>query len=241
MISLYESFWEVMQKSGALMWPIIFCAVISLFIVVERLFHYHRCQINTKDFIQGIFNNLKRSNVVETISICDDTPGPIAHMTRASILRAGQDTRDVEQAIEEVSLSEIPRLEKNLNILATIAHITPLLGLLGTVTGLIKAFHAIGQKASYINLQNLAPYISEAMITTAAGLAVAIPTYAFYNLLVTRVESIVNEMEMAATEIVYFLSHNEVKLDANDEVEEEQTPEYVETEPELVEKDALQD
>jgi biopolymer transport protein ExbB len=231
MISLYESFWEVMQKSSAIMWPIIFCAAISLFIVIERLFQYHRCQINTRDFIQGIFNNLRRSNVVETISICDDTPGPIAHMARAAILRADQDTRDIEQAIEEVSLSEIPRLEKNLNILATVAHITPLLGLLGTVTGLIKAFHAIGQKASYINLQNLAPFISEALITTAAGLAVAIPTYAFYNLLVTRVETIVNEMELAATEIIYFLTHNEVKLDAN-ETKSEKAP---------VEENALQD
>ena len=208
------------------MWPIIFCAGVSLFIVIERLFHYHRCQINTKDFIQGSFNNLKRSNVVETISICDDTPGPIAHMTRASIIRAGQDVRDIEQAIEEVSLSEIPRLEKNLNILATIAHITPLLGLLGTVTGMIKAFHAIGTNTAYINLQSLAPYVSEALFTTAAGLAVAIPTYAFYNLLVTRVETIVNEMELAATEIIFFLSHNEVKLDASENFEVEASEEH---------------
>ena len=233
---IYESFWEVMQKSGALMWPIIFCAVVSLFIVIERLFHYHRCQINTRDFIQGIFNNLKRSNVVETISICDDTPGPIAHMTRAAVIRAGHDVRDIEQAIEEVSLSEIPRLEKNLNILATIAHITPLLGLLGTVTGMIKAFHAIGPKAAYINLQSLAPYVSEALFTTAAGLAVAIPTYAFYNLLVTRVETIVNEMELAATEIIYFLSHNEVRLDASENIEED-TAKVVKT----GEEHALQD
>ncbi len=216
MSSLYETFWEAMQKSSGIMWPIVICALISIFIVVERLFHYHRCQINTKDFIQGIFNNLKRSNVVETISICDDTPGPIAHMTRASVLRAGQEARDIEQAIEEVSLSEIPRLEKNLNILATVAHITPLLGLMGTVVGMIRAFHAIGQDNTFIELKTLSPFISDALITTAAGLAVAIPTYAFYNLLVTKVESIVNEMEMAATEIIYFLTHNEVKINAMD-------------------------
>ena len=212
---IYQSFWLVMQKSSGVMWPILICAMISVFIVLERLFHYHRCQINTRDFIQGIFNNLKRSNVIETISICDDTPGPIAHMTRAAILRAGQDSRNIEQAIEEVSLSEIPRLEKNLNIMATVAHITPLLGLLGTVVGLIRAFHAIDNE-TFINLRNIAPYISEAMITTAAGLAVAIPTYAFYNLLVTKVESIVNEMEMAASEIIYFLSRTEVQLNIMD-------------------------
>lgn len=217
---VYQAFWEVMQKSSGVMWPILICALISVFIVIERLFHYHRCQINTKDFIQGIFNNLKRSNVVETISICDDTPGPIAHMTRASILRAGQDTRDIEQAIEEVSLSEIPRLEKNLNILATVAHITPLLGLLGTVVGLIKAFAAMNE--SVIVLKEIAPYISESLITTAAGLSVAIPTYAFYNLLVTKVENIVNEMEMAATEIIYFLSHNEIKINAMDNTQEDE-------------------
>lgn len=229
---IYQSFWEVMQKSSGVMWPILICALISVFIVIERLFHYHRCQINTKDFIQGIFNNLKRSNVVETISICDDTPGPIAHMTRAAILRAGQDARDIEQAIEEVSLSEIPRLEKNLNIMATVAHITPLLGLLGTVVGLIKAFNAIGDE-SFVNLKNISPFISEAMITTAAGLAVAIPTYAFYNLLVTKVENIVNEMEMAATEIIYFLTHTEVRINALDndvaepEIEEDEQQDKV--------------
>jgi biopolymer transport protein ExbB len=216
MFSLYQTFWEVMQKSSGIMWPIMICALVSAFIVIERLFHYHRCQIITKDFIQGIFNNLKRSNVVETISICDDTPGPIAHMTRAAVLRAGQEVRDIEQAIEEVSLSEIPRLEKNLNILATVAHVTPLLGLLGTVVGMIKAFKAIETDESFINLTTLAPFISEALITTAAGLAVAIPTYVFYNLLVTKVETIVNEMEMAATEIIYFLTHNEVKINAMD-------------------------
>ncbi|MCM8541369.1 MAG: MotA/TolQ/ExbB proton channel family protein [Lentisphaeraceae bacterium] len=220
MADIYQAFWDVMQKSSGVMWPILICALISVFIVIERLFHYHRCQINTKDFIQGIFNNLKRSNVVETISICDDTPGPIAHMTRASILRAGQDTRDIEQAIEEVSLSEIPRLEKNLNILATVAHITPLLGLLGTVVGLIKAFAAMNK--SIIILNDIAPYISEALITTAAGLSVAIPTYAFYNLLVTKVENIVNEMEMAATEIIYFLSHNDVKINSMDTPQEDE-------------------
>ena len=202
------------------MWPILICALISVFIVIERLFHFHRCQINTKDFILGIFNNLKRSNVVETISICDDTPGPIAHMTRAAILRAGQDSRDIEQAIEEVSLSEIPRLEKNLNIMATVAHITPLLGLLGTVVGLIKAFGSMNQ--GFIQISSIAPFISEALITTAAGLTVAIPTYAFYNLLVTKVENIVNEMEMAATEIIYFLSHNEVRINAMDNIQEDE-------------------
>jgi biopolymer transport protein ExbB len=216
MLSLYETFWLVMQTSSGIMWPIMICALISIFIVIERLFHYHRCQIITRDFIQGIFNNLKRSNVVETISICDDTPGPIAHMTRAAVLRADQDTRDIEQAIEEVSLSEIPRLEKNLNILATVAHVAPLLGLLGTVAGMIRAFHVITIEESVINLKHLAPYISESLVTTAAGLSVAIPTYIFYNLLVTKVETIVNEMEMAATEIIYFLTHNEVKINAMD-------------------------
>jgi len=217
---IYQSFWDVMQKSSGVMWPILICGLISVFIVIERLFHFHRCQINTKDFILGIFNNLKRSNVVETISICDDTPGPIAHMTRAAILRAGQDSRDIEQAIEEVSLSEIPRLEKNLNIMATVAHITPLLGLLGTVVGLIKAFASMNQ--GFIQISSIAPFISEALITTAAGLTVAIPTYAFYNLLVTKVENIVNEMEMAATEIIYFLSHNEVRINAMDNIQEDE-------------------
>ena len=216
---MFDSFMNLMQKSNAVMWPILACSIVSLFIIVERLLHYHRCHINLKDFIQGIFNNLKNSNVKETISICDDAPGPVPAIIRSAILRGGQSRNDIESAIEEASLAEIPRLEKNLNLLATIAHIAPLLGLLGTVLGMMSAFHTIEQEGTFVSMQqsNLAMHIKTSLITTAAGLSVAIPSYAFYNLLVTKVEGFVNEMETAASEIIYFLTHNNIdfsKVDA---------------------------
>ena len=209
-----ERLLEVFKNDPGVIWVIIALAAAALFITVERLFHFHRCQIDTRDFLEGIFNNLKRNNLVETVSICDDTPGPVAHLVRAAVLRAGASEKDIVQAVDEVTQVEIARLERNIPALATIAQVAPLLGLLGTVVGMIQAFEHI-RGAATINLSSLAPFMESALICTASGLVVAIPSYLFYNFLVTRVQAIINEMNMAASEIVYFLTHNPIKVEGS--------------------------
>ncbi len=200
--------WEMMIKGGPIMAPIILCSIIALAIVVERIYHIRGAQINTNEFMETIAGILKRNKVMDAIDMCNATPGPIAHILKAGIMKHDRPRLEIKEAIEDAGIHEVPRLEKNLGALATIAHITPLLGLLGTVTGMVRAFQVIEQKAvalAPVNPGDLAGGIWEALITTVAGLAVAIPAYVAYNFLVSKVDGMVLEMEKSATDIVNIL------------------------------------
>jgi biopolymer transport protein ExbB len=139
------------------------------------------------------------------VAVCDETPGPVAHIVKAGILKHDRPKEEIKETIQDAGQHEIPRLEKNLSVLATIAHISPLLGLLGTVLGMIAAFQRIQAESGRVNAGDLAGGIWEALITTAAGLSVAIPTYVAYNYLVSRVNALVLDMEKSATEVVDLL------------------------------------
>lgn len=197
---------ELILQGGLIMWVILGAGLIAAMIFLERLFHLHRAQINAADFLEGIYNVLRRRNVVEAVSICEETPGPVAHIMRAGILQGDAEREEIEQAIEGAGLTEIPRLERHLSMLATLAQMTPLLGLLGTVLGMMESLWVIHQKAPLVYAGDLAGGMWQALITTAVGLAVAIPAYAGYNFLLHRVESIVLDMERSSVDILNFLS-----------------------------------
>lgn len=188
------------------MYPILLCSILFLAILIERLYHYHRAQIDANELISGIRDILRKKEIAEAVSICDNTPGPVAHIVEAGILKHDRPREEIKETIGDAALHEIPRLEKNLNVLATIAHISPLLGLLGTVLGMIGAFQEIQRESGMVNAAGLAGGIWEALITTAAGLCVAIPAYVAYNYLVSRVGALVLDMEKSATEVVDLLT-----------------------------------
>ena len=203
---------EWMQKGGPIMYLIALTSVIGFAVVIERLYHLYRARIDTKKFMEGISGALRRNRVMEAIEMCDQTPGPIASILKAGILKHDRDKQEIKESIEEAGLHEIPRLEKNLGILGTVANIAPLLGLLGTVTGMVKAFQVVQQKAGALNPVSpgdLAGGIWEALLTTVFGLIVAIPAIVAYNYLVTKVDSFVLEMERSATELINLLSDRE--------------------------------
>jgi biopolymer transport protein ExbB len=175
---------------------------VVIVVFVERLLHYHRAQINSSEFLNGVRNVLKRDNVVEALSICDATPGPVARLVKTAVLNRDRGREGVRDALEEAGLLEVPRLEDKLNLLATIAQIAPLMGLLGTVMGFMEMFRRLQEAGTFATPNDLAGGIWGALICMAAGLAVAIPTYAGYNYLVNRVNSIVLDMEKASTEIL---------------------------------------
>jgi len=200
---------KIFQMGGPLMYPILLCSILFVAIFLERLYHLHRSQINTNEFIAGIRNILKKKNIAEAISICEETPGPVAHVIKAGVLKHDRSKDEIKETIEDAALYEVPRLEKNLVVLATIAHIAPLLGLLGTVIGMINAFQRIQELGGVHKASDLAAGIWEALITTAAGLSVAIPVYVAYNYLISRVNSLVLDMERGATEIVDLLTAEE--------------------------------
>ena len=189
-----------------MIWLILGASATALVVFVRRVLHYHRAQINSMEFLNGVRTVLKRDNVVEALSICDATPGPVARLVKVAILSRDRGQDGVREALEEAGLVEVPPLEDKLNLLATIAQITPLMGLLGTVLGFIQIFTELQQKSTLASMQDLSGGIWQALICTAAGLAVAIPCYAAYNYLVSRVNAIVLDMEKAATEIISIVS-----------------------------------
>lgn len=193
-----------MNKGGVLMWVILFNALIGVYVFIERLFHFHRAQINTGDFVRGILNSLRHGNIIEAISTCGETPGPVSQVVKAAIVNHDRSREEIREAIQDTARTEVARLEHNLTILATLAQVAPLIGFLGTVWGMISIFRVI-EKTQLASPGQLAGGVWVALLTTAAGLVVAIPSYIAYNYLVTREHNLVLDMEHAANEVVNFL------------------------------------
>jgi biopolymer transport protein ExbB len=180
-----------------------------LAIILEKLWYLHRVKIDTQKFLGDVLDRMKRHQIKEALETCDKTKSPVARILKAGILKYDRPRNQIKEAIEDASLYEVPRIEKNLTALATIAHISPLLGLLGTVTGMVRCFQTIQTKATSfhpVSPGDLAGGIWEALLTTVAGLVVAIPTFVAYNYLVSRTNNFILEMEKAATELVNFLT-----------------------------------
>lgn len=192
----------MLSKGGPVLWLILLISAIGIVVFIERFLHCHRAQINSIEFLNGVRTVLKRDNVVEALSICDATPGPVARLVKTAILNREHGRERVREALEEAGLAEVPRLEEKLNLLATIAQLAPLLGLLGTVLGFMSTFEGMEAAGFNAHFGLLSNGIVKALVCSAAGLAVAIAAHAGYNYLVSRVNSIVLDMERSATEIV---------------------------------------
>ena len=175
---------------------------------IERALFCHRSQINSAEFLNGVRTVIKRGNIVEAIAICDATAGPVARLVKAAILAREHGRERVREAVEEAGLTEVPRLEEKLNLLATIAQIAPLLGLFGTIVGFIDVFGQIEQAGLYAHIELLSHGVWKSLVCAAGGIAVAIPAHAGYNYLVSRVNKIVLDMERAAAEIVNIVTEN---------------------------------
>ncbi|MFH1094017.1 MAG: MotA/TolQ/ExbB proton channel family protein [Candidatus Omnitrophota bacterium] len=200
---------EVINKGGPVMIPIILCSIFALAIILERLMNIYKSKTDSTRFMDDITAALKRNRISEALSICEQTQGPVAHIIKAGISKHDRSRHEIREAIEDAGLHEVPKLEKNLSALATIAHVSPLLGLLGTVTGMVNTFQIIQEKAQVmypVDPSVLAKGIWEALITTVAGLIVAIPSFVAYNFLVAKVENLVVEMEILATDLVNILT-----------------------------------
>ncbi len=201
--------WDMIQKGGPMMYLIMLLSVVSFGVVIERIYNLAKARIDADKFMDDITNVIKRNKIIEAIEMCNTTPGPIAHIVKAGILKHDRSKPEIREALDEAAELEIPRLEKHLPILATISHIAPLLGLLGTVGGMVKAFQVIQVKAiamAPVNPGDLAGGIWESLLATLAGLSVAIPTYVAYNYLVSQVNGLIYDMERSASDLLSLLS-----------------------------------
>ena len=213
---------EILKNGGPVMMMIAGCGIIAMIIFAEKWFQFHRAQVNVRELVNGLINVLKRDGMIEAITLCDHTPGPVARLLTAAI-QAYQNDDDIRTSIEDASIVELPRLESRLNILGTIAYIAPLLGLLGTVLGMADAFQAIQIKQGIsLTLTDLSGGIYQALSTTAAGLCVAIPAHIAHNYLVSCVQSFCVDMEKASSEIIYFFNHHKGNAKHDEERKQDQ-------------------
>src|SRR5579862_8143407 len=159
---------SILNSGGSVFWLILLAGAVAIVVFVERFLHCHRAQINSTEFLSGVRNVLKRDNVVEAISICDATPGPVARLVKTAILNRDKSRERVREAVEEAGLSEVPLLEERLNLIATIAQIAPLLGLFGTIVGFIEIFQQLQGSGLYGHFSDLSKVIWQALICSAA-------------------------------------------------------------------------
>jgi biopolymer transport protein ExbB len=189
--------WGYVQDGGPVMYPLLAFSIIALAFIVERFIALRRARINVNEFLAKIRKALiVNHSVRDAVKICEQYQGPVASIMKAGLLKYGQSKEEVEKTIENAAIYEMGRLERGLVVLATTANVAPLLGFLGTVTGMIKSFDALAA-AGLSNPGLVAAGISEALITTAAGLAIAIPVQLCYNYFMSRINRFVRDIETA--------------------------------------------
>ena len=167
-----------LAQGGAMIWLILLAGAVALAVFIERVLHCHRAQINAAEFLNGVRTVLKRDNIVEAISICDATPGPVPRLVKIAILNREKGRDRVREAVEEAGRAEVPLLEEKMNLLATLAQMAPLLGLLGTLIGFLEVFHQIQASGLYAHFGLLAGGIQRsqrAEITVMQNLLTALP------------------------------------------------------------------
>ena len=196
---------NLIGNGGPVIWLLLACGLFAAMVFFERLFNLHRAQIAADDFLKGVYNILNRDNPVEAATICEEAPGPVARLALAAVLHHDDTLENIGRAIEDAGLEEIPRMERGLGWLATLARITPLIGLLGTVLGLMDVLLAARRAAPLVQSADLTGGLWNALSATALSLVIAILAYAGYNLLVSRVESILLDMERSASALLNFM------------------------------------
>ena len=202
----------MMMQGGSVFWLIVALGIAAVVVFFERLLNLRRAQIDYGDFLKGVCNVLENGNTDEAMMICDETPGPVAAVVLTAI-RHRQGTREaIREAVDNTGRAEISRLERRLASLAITCQIAPLLGLLGTLLGVIQVVQVVNEQAPVVQSTNLTAGLMQALVTTVAGLLVAVPCHVMYALLMVRIERIVLDMEASASEIVAYLTKQDTSM-----------------------------
>lgn len=204
------TFWDMTLKGGLVMIPIAILSLFAVYIFIERYILISRATIDDAGFMNNIRDFMHNGRLDSALSLCTQTKTPIARMIEKGLQRIGRPLVDINAAIENVGSLEVSRLEKNISFLATVSGAAPMLGFLGTASGLVKAFRDMSMANNNIDIQLLSGGICEALISTIAGLIVGILAYLCHNMLVSRIQKIVYLLQYRATEFMDML-HEPVK------------------------------
>lgn len=199
---------DVLIRGGVLMIPIAVCSVLAVAIIIEKIVKLRIARSTSRSFLFRIQNSLRLNRIDEARRACEMASGPVAAIFRAGLARANQSEERIRQAIKEAGEKEISILERHVGALGTLAGGAPLLGFLGTVVGMIRAFQQIERLGGNVNASVLAGGIWQALLTTAAGLAVGLVCFFAHNYFVGRIQFIVREMEERSSELIETLTNN---------------------------------
>jgi biopolymer transport protein ExbB len=200
---------EFFNKGGRFMWALLALSIVGLAVTIERAITLRKASTDVRKLMEGVIGALKKGDIDKALDVCANTRGPIPQILHAGLSKVSRGQTAVEKAIETAGIIEMSFLERGLIILATVANVAPLLGFLGTVSGMIAAFEAIAQ-AEQVSAKLVASGISEALITTMSGLVIAIPFQIAHNLFVQRIDRFVVEMEDSASELIDTLTELDV-------------------------------
>jgi biopolymer transport protein ExbB len=195
---------SLFAKGGPMMWVLLGLGVLCLMLFIERTLYLHRGHIRSTDFIAGIKNILAKRRTVEALTVCEETPGPIAAVVKAALLHADDDADTMRFHVQEAAVVELPVLERRLGSIAAIAQVAPLVGLLGTMLGFITLFLAF-ERSEYVTARELSRGMWQALLSTAGSLMLAIPAHLAYHFLSGRVRAIVRDVEWSGNEIMKYL------------------------------------
>ncbi|MBU61543.1 MAG: flagellar motor protein MotA [Opitutae bacterium] len=194
---------NVFDVAGPVVWPLLGMAVFGLTIFFERATFFQKVQINASDFLDGIINLLKKNRSLEALTLCEETRGPVAAIVRSALLHRNSSKLEIQDAIQSVAMLEIPILSKRQRLLGTVAGLSPMLGLLGSV---LSCLDSLQKLRSPLIAANLNPDFSSALLTTALGLSIAVLAYCGKEFLRSRVDSIIRDMEWTAHGIYRYLT-----------------------------------
>jgi biopolymer transport protein ExbB len=194
---------SLFSKGGPMMWVLLGLAILCFVLFVERTLYLHRGHIRSTTFLNGIKNILAKRRLVEALTVCEETPGPVAAVVKAALLHADDDADTLRFHVQEAAVVELPVLERRLGTIAAIGQIAPLVGILGTVLGMVTTFQAF--ESDYATPAALSKGMWQALIATAGGLMLAIPAHLAYHFLSGRLRAIVRDVEWAGNEIMKYL------------------------------------
>lgn len=208
---------EMFAKGGWVMYPILISSIIGVAIIIDRFMVIRKSKVNVPAFLVRIRGMLKKKDIQGAISYCLEEKSPASNIIRRGLKKYKYGHQRVREAIESAGQQEVTKLEKGLNVLASVAGVAPMLGFLGTVTGMISAFMKIESLAGSASPSDLAGGIWEALLTTAYGLAVGITALMFYNYFLTKIGKLVSEIELITNDFLDALDDSSKDIPVDDE------------------------
>ena len=186
------------------MYPLLFISLLGFVLFIERSLFLHKGQIGTQDFLGGIKNLVRKKRLVEALTLCEDTPGPMARIMKSALLNYGKSRETIRSAIQSAAIVEIPTLERRIGTIAALARVAPLLGFLGTLIAALQALYLLESFNGDSGV--LSRLLAEALITSASGLAISVMAMLAYHFLSGRVRALVHDFEWVGHDIHEFLS-----------------------------------